>query len=68
MIREYLTFFIQPNFIAIVLLVYVFHVSFSRPSRVFWLAFGSLQVHFPGSLHSFTSCQLLLKGCALSTG
>ena len=26
------------------------------------LAFGSLQVRFPGLAHSFTSCQLLVKG------
>ena len=31
------------------------------------LAFGSLQVRFPSLAHSATSCQLLVKGLALST-
>ena len=32
------------------------------------LAFGSWQVRFPGMAKSFNSCQLLVKGLALSTG
>ena len=27
--------------------------------------FGSRHVRFPGLAHSFTSCQLLVKGCVL---
>ena len=32
------------------------------------LEFGSWQVPFPGLAHSFTSCQLLVKGWTLRTG
>ena len=36
--------------------------SVSAIGRVSRFAFGSLQVGFLGPAHSFTSCQLLVKG------
>ena len=39
----------------------------SAVGRASSLVFGRLRVHFPGQAHSFTSCQLLVKGWALST-
>ena len=40
----------------------------SAVGSMYRLAFGRSQVRFPDPAHSFTSCQLLVKGRALSTG
>ena len=40
----------------------------STASSISWLAFTRSQVQFSGPAHSFTCCQLLVKGWALSTG